>query len=47
MSKEKDPMLEAESAVLGQMKTQMIDTLTNAIPDDDDEIDGSSPAVRL
>lgn len=36
--KEGDPRLDAASAVLVQQKKQMVDTLTNSIPDDDDEI---------
>lgn len=38
MGKEGDPRFDAESKILLASKAQMIDTLTNAIQDDDDEI---------
>lgn len=40
MAKEKDnPNTGMEAQVLADMKQEMVDTLTNAIPDDDDEIE--------
>lgn len=39
MGKEGDPRFEAESKILLSLKAQMIDTLTNAIQDDDDTIE--------
>ena len=38
MEKEGDPRLGNATETLAQQKKQMVDTLTNAIPDDDDEI---------
>ena len=38
LEKEGDPRLEYAGQVLAQQKKQMVDTLTNSIPDDNDEI---------
>jgi hypothetical protein len=46
MEKEGDPRLDAASATLVAQKKQMIDSLTNAIPDNDDEIQADFSTYR-
>jgi len=46
MAKDKDPGLSQEVSKLESMKKQMVDTLTNGIPDDDDTIEPDFSAYQ-